>query len=60
MTNFELSQTPSFMAHYIAALFLPHTYLDQFPKLKGRLERTTEDGRRRTEAKPVVIEELRN
>jgi uncharacterized 2Fe-2S/4Fe-4S cluster protein (DUF4445 family) len=60
MTNFELSQTPSFMAHYIAALFLPHTDLDQFPKLKGRLERTTEDGRRRTEAKPVVIEELRN
>jgi uncharacterized 2Fe-2S/4Fe-4S cluster protein (DUF4445 family) len=39
MTNFELSETPSFMAHYIAALFLPHTDLDLFPKLKGRLER---------------------
>ena len=39
MTNFELSETPSFMAHYIAALFLPHTDLDLFPKLKERLER---------------------
>jgi len=37
MTNFELSETPSYMAHYVAALFLPHTDLDQFPKLKGRL-----------------------
>ncbi|MDY0042515.1 MAG: ASKHA domain-containing protein, partial [Desulforhabdus sp.] len=25
MTNFELSETPSYMDHYIAALFLPHT-----------------------------------
>ena len=39
MTNFELSETPSFMDHYIAALFLPHTDLDLFPKLRGRLER---------------------
>lgn len=45
MTNFELSQTPSFMAHYIAALFLPHTDLDQFPRLKRRLERRPEAGR---------------
>ncbi len=42
MTNFELSETPSFMAHYIAALFLPHTDHDLFPKLKGRLERRPE------------------
>jgi uncharacterized 2Fe-2S/4Fe-4S cluster protein (DUF4445 family) len=38
MTNFELSETPSFMDHYVAALFLPHTNIDLFPKLKSRLE----------------------
>ncbi|MFZ2445137.1 MAG: ASKHA domain-containing protein [Syntrophobacteraceae bacterium] len=37
MTNFELSETRSFMDHYMAALFLPHTNLDLFPKLKERL-----------------------
>jgi uncharacterized 2Fe-2S/4Fe-4S cluster protein (DUF4445 family) len=39
MTNFELSETPSFMDHYVAALFLPHTDMGQFPKIKARLER---------------------
>ncbi|MFO7556300.1 MAG: ASKHA domain-containing protein [Desulfobacterales bacterium] len=39
MTNFELSETPSFMNNYVAALFLPHTDMDQFPKLKAHLER---------------------
>jgi uncharacterized 2Fe-2S/4Fe-4S cluster protein (DUF4445 family) len=38
MTNFELSETRSYMDHYIAALFLPHTDLDLFPKLKERLK----------------------
>jgi uncharacterized 2Fe-2S/4Fe-4S cluster protein (DUF4445 family) len=38
MTNFELSDTPSYMDNYIAALFLPHTDLNQFPNLKARLE----------------------
>jgi uncharacterized 2Fe-2S/4Fe-4S cluster protein (DUF4445 family) len=38
MTNFELSETASYMDNYIAALFLPHTDLDQFPRLKQRLE----------------------
>jgi uncharacterized 2Fe-2S/4Fe-4S cluster protein (DUF4445 family) len=38
MTNFELSDTPSYMDNYIAALFLPHTNMDQFPRLKARLE----------------------
>jgi len=38
MTNFELSETASYMDHYVAALFLPHTDMDQFPKLKARLE----------------------
>ena len=37
MTNFELSETASYMDHYVAALFLPHTDLHQFPKLKARL-----------------------
>ncbi|SPF41161.1 Ferredoxin (fragment) [Syntrophobacter sp. SbD1] len=37
MTNFELSETPSYMSKYVAALFLPHTDLNLFPKLKGRL-----------------------
>jgi uncharacterized 2Fe-2S/4Fe-4S cluster protein (DUF4445 family) len=38
MTNFELSDTGSYMDNYIAALFLPHTDINQFPKLKARLE----------------------
>ena len=38
MTNFELSETPSYMNRYIAALFLPHTDLNLFPKLKERLK----------------------
>lgn len=38
MTNFELSSTPSYMDHYMGALFLPHTELNYFPKVKARLE----------------------
>lgn len=38
MTNFELSETPSYMDNYIAALFLPHTDINLFPKLKARME----------------------
>jgi len=38
MTNFELSDTASYMDNYIAALFLPHTDINQFPKLEARLE----------------------
>ncbi len=38
MTNFELSETASYMDNYVAALFLPHTDLSQFPELKGRLD----------------------
>jgi uncharacterized 2Fe-2S/4Fe-4S cluster protein (DUF4445 family) len=37
MTNFELSETGSYMDNYIAALFLPHTDMNQFPKLNARL-----------------------
>jgi len=38
MTNFELSDTPSYMDNYVAALFLPHTDMNKFPKLKSRLQ----------------------
>ncbi len=38
MTNFELSDTISYMDNYVAALFLPHTDMNLFPKLKSRLE----------------------
>jgi uncharacterized 2Fe-2S/4Fe-4S cluster protein (DUF4445 family) len=37
MTNFELSDTTSYMDNYISALFLPHTDLDRFPRVKTRL-----------------------
>ncbi len=38
MTNFELSETASYMDNYVAALFLPHTDLKLFPELKKRME----------------------
>jgi len=38
MTNFELSDTASYMDNYIAALFLPHTDINRFPRLKSRFE----------------------
>lgn len=38
MTNFELSETPSYMDHYVSALFLPHTDMELFPNLKARLD----------------------
>jgi len=37
MTNFELSETRSYMNRYVASLFLPHTDLGLFPKLKARM-----------------------
>jgi len=38
MTNFELSETPSYMDHYVASLFLPHTDMNLFPRLQNRIE----------------------
>ena len=38
MTNFELSETPSYMNNYVAAMFIPHTEIEKFPRLKQRLE----------------------
>ncbi len=43
ITNFELSETQSFMDNYIAALFLPHTDLNLFPKLKSRMDKRRKD-----------------
>lgn len=40
MTNFELSETPSYMDNYVASLFLPHTDLNLFPKVNERLKET--------------------
>ncbi len=37
MTSFELSETPSYMDKYVGALFLPHTDVDRFPRLRERL-----------------------
>jgi uncharacterized 2Fe-2S/4Fe-4S cluster protein (DUF4445 family) len=36
MTNFELSETASYMDNYVAALFLPHTEMKLFPNLQKR------------------------
>jgi uncharacterized 2Fe-2S/4Fe-4S cluster protein (DUF4445 family) len=38
MTSFELSETGSYMDHYVAALFLPHTDVSLFPRLKSRMD----------------------
>lgn len=38
MTNFELSETPSYMDNYIAAMFLPHTEIEKFPRLNARMK----------------------
>ena len=43
MTNFELSETPSYMNNYIAAMFLPHTEIEKFPRLQARMK--AEEGR---------------
>lgn len=37
MTNVELSESRSFMDHYMAALFLPHTHTNLFPGVMGRI-----------------------
>ena len=37
MTNMELSESPDFMNHYMAALFLPHTDMGLFPTVREKL-----------------------
>ncbi len=34
MTHFDLSDTPTFMDHYVSSLFLPHTDLSLFPSVR--------------------------
>jgi hypothetical protein len=38
MTNLELSNNPSFMSEFVAAMFLPHTDTSAFPGVSGRLD----------------------
>lgn len=40
ITNFELSEVPSYMGHYVAAQFLPHTTREYFPGVMARLAET--------------------
>jgi uncharacterized 2Fe-2S/4Fe-4S cluster protein (DUF4445 family) len=46
MTNFELSETPSYMDHYVAAMFIPHTEIEKFPRVKERIAAWKEMGSR--------------
>lgn len=39
ITNIELSATPMYMEEYVAALFLPHTRLEEFPRRTMLLEK---------------------
>jgi uncharacterized 2Fe-2S/4Fe-4S cluster protein (DUF4445 family) len=45
MTNLELSNHPTFMNEFIAAMFLPHTDSSAFPQVMERLYRTRRDYR---------------
>jgi len=44
MTNIELSENPSFMEHYVAAMFLPHTHGEEFPGVSRRLAEGQKNG----------------
>ena len=37
MTNMELSESPKFMGHYMASLFLPHTDMALFPSVADKI-----------------------
>ena len=39
LTYVELSVHPSYMDHYVAALFLPHTNVEAFPSVRDKLDR---------------------
>ncbi len=47
MTNFELSEYAEFMNSYIAALFLPHTNVREFPSVKRKLDKLTREAAKR-------------
>jgi uncharacterized 2Fe-2S/4Fe-4S cluster protein (DUF4445 family) len=44
MTNLELSNHPTFMSDFVAAMFLPHTDVSAFPKVMQRLSRVKRNG----------------
>ncbi len=54
MTNLELSNHPTFMNEFIAAMFLPHTDTSAFPQTMGRLHQMRQGYRseNRSEAQP--------
>lgn len=45
MTNIELSDNQTFMDHYMAAMFLPHTDMTYFPEMERILSEHTREGR---------------
>jgi uncharacterized 2Fe-2S/4Fe-4S cluster protein (DUF4445 family) len=47
MTNFELSETASYMDNYTASLFLPHTNMELFPRLKARMDARIKNRRKK-------------
>ncbi len=46
MTNIELSENPSFMDNYMAAMFLPHTNEAEFPGVSARLAERNDEPQR--------------
>ncbi|MFC1871432.1 ASKHA domain-containing protein [Chloroflexota bacterium] len=48
MTNIELSENADFINNYIAALFLPHTNIDEFPSVKKGMAESSKSKRRIT------------
>jgi uncharacterized 2Fe-2S/4Fe-4S cluster protein (DUF4445 family) len=45
MTNLELSNHPTFMNEFVAAMFLPHTHSSAFPQVVERLRRMRRENR---------------
>jgi len=45
MTNLELSNHPTFMNEFVAAMFLPHTNSSAFPQVVERLRRMRRENR---------------
>jgi hypothetical protein len=37
MTYLDFSTNPGFMDEFTSALFLPHTHMEQFPTIMGKL-----------------------
>ena len=54
MTNLELSNHPTFMNEFVAAMFLPHTETSTFPQTMARLHQMKEEvpSTKRSEARP--------